>query len=103
MSMAPPDAAGRGRRAALIARLDEAMARAAQAHAGAGFDAAAIDLHVSFVRHAAAHTSVQARVCGGGRSVCFCEAEATDGDGQVVARALGTFRRGAAPAPASPL
>ena len=29
---------------------------------------------------------------GGGRSVCFCEAELRDAAGQSVARAMGTFR-----------
>jgi acyl-coenzyme A thioesterase PaaI-like protein len=32
------------------------------------------------------------RATGGGRSVCFCEAEIADADGHPVARAMGTFR-----------
>ena len=45
--------------------------------------------------HASGHGGVlqaQGRATGGGRSVCFCEATVTDADGEVAARAMGTFR-----------
>jgi len=32
------------------------------------------------------------RATGGGRSVCFCEADISDADGRLVAKAMGTFR-----------
>ena len=32
------------------------------------------------------------RATGGGKSVCFCEAEITDANGTVTAKAMGTFR-----------
>jgi acyl-coenzyme A thioesterase PaaI-like protein len=79
-------------RAAAMAQLDAAMAQAAQARLGGATAPAAVDLHVAFVGAAQGPLVAEARSTGGGRSVCFCEAEATSADGQVVARALGTYR-----------
>ena len=87
------------RRAEAVALLDAAMARAARAQFGAAGEPVAIDVHVVFVAAAHGALAADARVIGGGRSVCFCEAEACDGQGQVVARALGTFRQRAGDEP----
>lgn len=77
---------------ALVGMLDRAMRDAARERAG-GDDVAAVDLHVAYVHEAGGAVTAAARVCGGGRSVCFCEAEITDAAGRIVARAVGTFRR----------
>ncbi|HUG20996.1 PaaI family thioesterase [Piscinibacter sp.] len=77
---------------AVVALLDRAMSDAARERAG-GSDVAAVDIHVAFLHDAGGPVTAAARVCGGGKSVCFCEAEITDMAGRVVARALGTFRR----------
>ena len=50
-----------------------------------------IDLHVGFVQPGAGLNAI-ARVTGGGRSVCFCEAELHDAAGRLVARAMATLR-----------
>jgi acyl-coenzyme A thioesterase PaaI-like protein len=77
---------------AVVALLDRAMREAACDRAGSG-DVAPVDIHVVFLHDDGGPVAAAARVCGGGKSVCFCEAEITDPDGRVVARAMGTFRR----------
>ena len=76
---------------AVVALLDRAMSDAARERVGGG-DVAAVDIHVAFLHDAGGPVAAAARVCGGGKSVCFCEAEITDTAGRVVARAMGTFR-----------
>jgi acyl-coenzyme A thioesterase PaaI-like protein len=77
---------------AVMALLDRAMVDAARERAGDGVDVTAIDIHVAFVQQGSGPLIATARVCGGGKSVCFCEAEAADAQGLVVARGMGTFR-----------
>jgi acyl-coenzyme A thioesterase PaaI-like protein len=77
---------------AVVALLDGAMREVARERAGGG-EVAAVDLHVAFLDDDGGPVTTAARVCGGGRSVCFCEAEITDAAGRVVARAMGTFRQ----------
>jgi acyl-coenzyme A thioesterase PaaI-like protein len=76
---------------AVVGLLDRAMREAARDRAGGG-DVAAVDIHVAFLRDDGGPVTAAARVCGGGKSVSFCEAEITDAAGHVVARAMGTFR-----------
>lgn len=52
----------------------------------------ATDIHLLFTGTAQGGLRASAHVTGGGRSVCFCEAELRDDQGQTVARAMGTFR-----------
>jgi fatty-acyl-CoA synthase len=77
---------------AVMALLDRAMADAARGRAGEGRDVAAIEIHVAFLKQGSGPLSATSRVCGGGKSVCFCEAEAADAQGHLVARGMGTFR-----------
>jgi acyl-coenzyme A thioesterase PaaI-like protein len=77
---------------AVVALLDRAMAEAVRDDAGGG-EVGAVDIHVAFLHDSGGPVTTAARVCGGGKSVCFCEAEVTDAAGRVVARAMGTFRR----------
>ena len=86
MSGAPREAG------ALVALLDQAMRTAARERAG-GAEVAVVDLHVAFLQDDGGPVTTVGRVCGGGRSVCFCEAEAADASGRIVARAMGTFRQ----------
>ena len=90
-----PAADGASQRGGVTTLLDRAMVQAAASRLGFERDAVMIDLHVTFV-HAAfiapGRLIARARVCGGGKSTCFCEAEVIDGDGQVAARAMGTLR-----------
>lgn len=81
---------------ALMASLHRAMAEVARSRAG-GLAVAAVDVHVALLQETIEHVTATARVCGGGKSVFFCEAEASEAGGRVVARAMGTFRRREAP------
>jgi fatty-acyl-CoA synthase len=51
-----------------------------------------VDLHVSFLKSANGHLRAEGRVLRGGRSVVHCEGEVRGPDGELVAKALGTFR-----------
>jgi acyl-coenzyme A thioesterase PaaI-like protein len=84
--MADPD------RAALQAALELAMRRTALARSDGTRAAEAISLHVAVMRDAGGALDIRARVTGGGRSICFCEAEAVDTAGAIAAQAMGTFR-----------
>lgn len=53
---------------------------------------AATDLSLVFTSVPAGPLQARAQVTGGGRSVCFCEAELLDSAERTVARAMGTFR-----------
>lgn len=73
--------------------LDEAMEAAARERAGSDFSVEAMDLHACFVQSATdGPLAPSARVTGGGRAVCFCEADVRSPSGQVVATAMGTYR-----------
>jgi len=82
----------------VMALLERAMADMVRGHGDRSDgtedrrDMAAVDIHVAFLQPGAGQLSATARVCGGGKSVCFCEAEAMDAQGRVVARGMGTFR-----------
>jgi acyl-coenzyme A thioesterase PaaI-like protein len=47
---------------------------------------------VAFISQATGRLTATGRATGGGRSVCFCEADIADAEGHLVARAMGTFR-----------
>jgi uncharacterized protein (TIGR00369 family) len=51
-----------------------------------------VELSVSFLRSANGHLRAEGRVLRGGRSIVHCEGEVRDADGELVAKALGTFR-----------
>lgn len=78
----------------VVGLLDRAMRQAARERAGGG-EVSAVDIHVAFLGEDRGPLAAAARVCGGGRSVSFCEGEVTGAAGRVVARAMGTFRHAA--------
>ena len=53
---------------------------------------AATDLSLVFSTIPEGPLQARGQVTGGGRSVCFCEAELLDSAQRTVARAMGTFR-----------
>ncbi|MEJ8845848.1 PaaI family thioesterase [Variovorax rhizosphaerae] len=96
---------GAGHGGVVMTLLDSAMANAALSKVDFMREVVTIDMHIGFMRPSAGRLRVTGRATGGGRSVCFCEAEMTDDSGKVVAKAMGTFRYrsprdGAAPATA---
>ncbi|WP_295381709.1 hypothetical protein [uncultured Pseudacidovorax sp.] len=75
------------------ALLHAALARAARSRLDdARRPLAAIDMQLMFSGAPGDSPQVQAQATGGGRSVCFCEAELHDAQGRTVARAMATFR-----------
>jgi acyl-coenzyme A thioesterase PaaI-like protein len=68
------------------------MANAALSRIDFAREVVTIDIHVAFMSPATGRLTATGRATGGGRSVCFCEADVADADGRVVARAMGTFR-----------
>jgi uncharacterized protein (TIGR00369 family) len=80
--------------ALVVGLLDQAMADAARGRASVGREVVTVDIHVSFLGPATGRLSASGRATGGGRSVCFCEAEVIDADGRLVATGMGTFRYG---------
>lgn len=83
---------GGGQRGTVMSLLDKAMTHAALSHIGFSREVVAVDIHVAFVSPASGRLTAAGRATGGGRSVCFCEADVADADGHLVARAMGTFR-----------
>ena len=78
--------------AVIMTLLDGAMAKAALELVNFEREVVTIDMHVAFMRPAAGRLVATGRSTGGGRSVCFCEAEVADASGATVAKAMGTFR-----------
>ena len=75
------------------ALLHAALARAARSRLDdAHRPLAAIDMQLMFSGAPGDSPRAQAQATGGGRSVCFCEAELRDAQGRTVARAMATFR-----------
>lgn len=72
--------------------LDVAMSNAALSRVDYKREVVTIDLHVGFMRASSGRLLATARVTGGGKSICFCEAHIVDARGQAVAQAMGTFR-----------
>lgn len=79
-------------RSQAIALLDAALVEAALARNPAAHSVDVVALHLGFFHPGGAGLHAQGQVTGGGRSVCFCEAELRDATGQLVARAMGTLR-----------
>lgn len=83
---------GAGHGGVVMTLLDSAMSNAALSRIGFEREVVTIDIHVGFMRPATGVLRATGRATGGGRSVCFCEAEIVDDTGEVVAKAMGTFR-----------
>lgn len=82
----------------LLVLLQQALEQAALARGPAGQAAALVDLQLLVLAPGGQALRASGRATGGGRSVCFCEAQAQGPDGRPVARAMATFRYQAAPA-----
>nr|WP_283771341.1 PaaI family thioesterase [Acidovorax sp. CCYZU-2555] len=83
---------GAGHGGVVMTLLDSAMANAALSRIDFAREVVTIDMHIGFMRPSSGRLRATGRATGGGRSVCFCEAELVDDSGEVVAKAMGTFR-----------
>lgn len=83
-------------RSTVVALLDDAMVQAALDRVNHAAQAprtvVAVDMHLSFVRAAVGDLTATAQLVGGGKTMCFCEAQLRNAHGEVVAQALGTYR-----------
>jgi fatty-acyl-CoA synthase len=83
---------GGGHGGVVMTLLDNAMANAALSRIAFTREVVTVDIHVAFMHPATGRLTATGRATGGGRSVCFCEADNAAADGHVIARAMGTFR-----------
>ena len=83
---------GGGHGGVVMSLLDSAMANAALSRIDYTREVVTIDMHIAFMKPAVGDLTATGRATGGGKSVCFCEAEITDALGNITAKAMGTFR-----------
>ena len=83
---------GGGHGGVVMSLLDSAMANAALSKVNYEREVVTIDMHVAFMKPGAGRLTATGRATGGGRKVCFCEAEITNEAGEVTAKSMGTFR-----------
>ena len=76
----------------LMTVLDLVMSAAARGHYGVGGGVLTVDMSVGFLSACYGDLTAEARVLHGGRSTAFCEAEARDKDGKLLAKAIGTLK-----------
>ena len=93
---------GGGHGGVVMSLLDSAMAHAALSKIDYSREVVTIDMHIAFMKPCTGRLTATGRATGGGRSVCFCEAQIHNESGEVTAKAMGTFRYRAPQAPGMP-
>jgi uncharacterized protein (TIGR00369 family) len=76
----------------IMTLLDVAMSSAALSKSGFQRAVVTIDMSTSFIKPGRGRLVAHGTALGGGRSVCFCEARIEDEAGELVAKAMGTFK-----------
>jgi len=77
----------------LMTLLDVAMARAATSHPEAGSPTVVtVEMSTRFLRPGRGPLLAEGRVISSGKSLCTCEAQVRDAQGELVASAMGTFK-----------
>lgn len=76
----------------VMTMLDGAMSSAALSKSGFTRAVVTVDMSASFIKPARGRLVAHGLAVGGGKSICFCEARVEDEAGDLVARALGTFK-----------
>ena len=76
----------------LMTVLDLVMTVAVRAHYGVASGVITIDMSIGFMNPGLSAVSAEGRVLNAGKSTCFCESEARDESGLLLAKAIGTFR-----------
>ena len=73
--------------------LDYVMSAAVRGHYGVDGGVLTVDMSVGFMNAGtSSHILAEGRVLHGGQSTAFCEAEARDEGGKLLAKAIGTFK-----------
>jgi uncharacterized protein (TIGR00369 family) len=78
--------------AVVMALLDAAMGMAARSANGQAGGVVTVEISVNFLRSAAGRLAAEGWVLHNGRSLVFCEGEVRDESGDLLAKALGTFK-----------
>jgi uncharacterized protein (TIGR00369 family) len=76
----------------LMTMLDGAMTSAALSHTGFTRAAMTIEMSTQFHQPARGVLTAHGRATRAGRSICFCEAHIENAQGEVVAKAVGSFK-----------
>lgn len=77
----------------IITMLDFVMSWAVRGHYGVVGGVLTIDLSVGFMKGSFGEKiTAEGKVLHGGKSTAFCEAEARDDKGELLAKAIGTFK-----------
>jgi uncharacterized protein (TIGR00369 family) len=76
----------------IMTMLDVVMSSAALSKSGFQRAVVTIDMSTSFLKPGRGRLTAYGTAVGGGRSVCFCEARIEDEAGDIVAKAMGTFK-----------
>ena len=76
----------------LMSLIDTTMARAAMSQQEFRLSVVSTGVSVNFISPGFGRLVAEARVVGGGKSVCFCEAEVRDARGHLIAKGMGTFK-----------
>jgi uncharacterized protein (TIGR00369 family) len=77
----------------IMTMLDYVMSAAVRGHYGVDSGVLTVDMSVGFMSAATSTTvNAEGRVLHGGGSTAFCEGEARDEAGKLLAKAIGTFR-----------
>jgi len=77
----------------IMTMLDLVMSWAVRGHYGVAGGVLTVDMSVGFMKAGYGDkVTAEGRVLHGGKSTAFCEAEARDADGKLLAKAIGTFK-----------
>jgi uncharacterized protein (TIGR00369 family) len=77
----------------VMTMLDYVMSAAVRGHYGVDGGVLTVDLSVGFMNAGVSdHILAEARVLHAGQSTAFCESEARDEGGKLLAKAIGTFK-----------
>jgi uncharacterized protein (TIGR00369 family) len=83
---------GAGHAGVIMTLLDNAMTHAALSRQAYTREVLTVDMRVGLMRAAQGRLVATGRAIGGGKSVCFCEANLLDESGEIRAQAMGTYR-----------
>ena len=76
----------------VLTLLDVVLSGAARSYQPDFTRAATLDLSTNFISPGRGRLTARARVLRGGRSIVFCEGEIVDASGNLVAKAIGSFK-----------
>jgi uncharacterized protein (TIGR00369 family) len=76
----------------IMALFDAALASAALSRVEFTMGIVTLDMSINFIGPGAGRLHVRGHATGGGSSVCFCEGEILDDAGNLVAKAIGSFK-----------